>query len=130
MTHTLGRLAAGTVLALLVGCSSGASSCAAPTVTGLPDVVAPGDSVTVTVTNLWDGCSDTGGGANKPIRGTARIDVLSRADRDHPIRTADTGPVAADATAELRFQIPEPTPEGEAYLSLDGSDIASFRIGG
>ena len=130
MRHTRGLLAAGAVLALLVGCSSGASSCAAPTVTGLPEVVAPGDSVTVTVSNLWDGCSDTGGGTNRPIRGTARIDVLSGTDRDHPILTADTGQVAADATAELRFQIPEPTPEGEAYLSLDGSDIASFRIGG
>ncbi|WP_296664884.1 hypothetical protein [Demequina sp.] len=127
-------VAAGTML-VLAGCVQSACSCAAPAGEPSAAEVAPGESVTVELSNLWVDCCDTGGGWGW-ITGRSStvlenvIVTLEAVEPGRPVLAEASDYPADNATASVVLEIPEDAEPGPAEIMLGGIPIGTVTIAG
>lgn len=103
----------------------GDGACAAPRTVASPTTASPGQTVTVTAENLWDGCNDQGDQAD-PLPLTDQLVTWSQGGR-----VVDFGTVDADAdtgTAEASIVIPTDAASGTSAIAVGHSEPASISI--
>jgi len=108
--------------ASLAACSTSEGQCAAPQASIVPSASA-GDTVTVRVDNLYEGCADTGQGSNRHADDV----TISLADADGEEVASANAPVAADATATVVLDIPA-TASGTYEVTADGTVVGTLSV--
>jgi hypothetical protein len=116
---------AAVALAALSGCSSSAGACAAVRAT-LPATAVAGTTVTVSLSELWASCNDTGDGPPAPLK-AVRIDAVWSADRGVVVASA-SAPVTDGGTAEAHLPVPSGT-TGELEIKVGEQTVAHIAVG-
>jgi len=101
----------------LSGCSNcGLSSCVAPHA-DLPATVAPGETLTIEVKDLWATCNDRGcDGPNEPMSNVTIEAVLVGTE---DVVASATASVNDEATAQITLSIP---PDADGSVTIRTSD--------
>jgi hypothetical protein len=82
--------------------------------------------VTVSLSELWASCNDTGGGPAAPLQ-TVRVDAVWSAHRGVVVASA-SAPVTGGGTAEVQLPVPSGT-SGELEIKLGEQTVGHIAVG-